>query len=135
AQFSALMDRDSGGPGEQGALASHLYGCDRCTREYRLYTLGRTALDAAGASESITPDREFFVALRARIMRGPIAPPAMIRGNADESWAAALLLTARQLLPAMAMLLALIIGATVIWNGNSPATGDLALRPSERIVL
>jgi hypothetical protein len=33
------------------------------------------------------------------------------------------------------MLLALIIGATVIWNSNSQNPGELALRPSERIVL
>ena len=91
--------------------------------------------EAAGSSETVTPDREFFVALRARIMRGPNEATAASRVNSDESWAAALLLTARQLLPAMAMLLALIIGATVIWNRNSQSAGEVALRPSEVIVL
>jgi anti-sigma factor RsiW len=137
AQFSALTDRDGGrlGTTERSALNSHLDGCVRCAREYRLYTLGRSALQAAGSSEPIAPDKEFFVALRARIVRGPIEAPPANRGNIDESWAAALLLTARQLLPAMAMLLALIIGATVIWNRSSQNTGELALRPSELIVL
>ena len=137
AQFSALSDRDEGrlGSPERNALNSHLDGCARCTREYRLHTLGRTALEAAGSSEPIAPDREFFVALRARIERGPAEEPAPTRGYVDESWAAALLLTARQLLPAMAMLLALIIGATVIWNGGSQGQGEVAIRPSELIVL
>ena len=53
----------------------------------------------------------------------------------DESWAAALLLTGRQLIPAMAMLLALIIGATVLWNSRSQNANELAFRPSEVIVL
>ena len=137
AQFSALTDRDAGrlGTAERITLTSHLDGCVSCAREYRLYTLGRTALDAAGSSESIVPDNEFFIALRARIARGPAEAPAVTRASNDESWAAALLLTARQLLPAMAMLLALIIGATVIWSRNSPNPGGVALGPSERIVL
>ncbi|HEV8482999.1 MAG TPA: hypothetical protein VGV87_05525 [Blastocatellia bacterium] len=137
AQFAVLTDRDTGrlGAAERGALGSHLDGCVRCAREYQLYTLGRNALEAAGSSEPITPDKEFFVALRARIARGPADAPVANRAIIDESWAAALLLTARQLLPAMAMLLALIIGATVIWNGRSRNPGELALRPSEVIVL
>ena len=137
AQFSALSDRDAGrlGSPERNALNSHLDGCAHCAREYRLYTLGRTTLEAAGSNEPVTPDRQFFVALRARIERGPAEAPAVNRGYVDESWAAALLLTARQLLPAMAMLLALIIGATFIWNGSSKNPGEIALRPSELIVL
>ena len=137
AQFSALTDRDAGrlGSTERDALTSHLDGCARCAREYRLHTLGRTALEAAGSSEAITPDREFFVALRARIVRGLAEVPAANRTYVDESWAAALLLTARQLLPAMAMLLALIIGATVIWNGSPQSQGEIAIRPNELIVL
>jgi hypothetical protein len=137
AQFSALADREAGrlGAADRSALNGHLEGCVRCAREYRLYTLGRTALDVAGTSESITPDKEFYVALRARIMRGPAEETVANLGYVDESWAAALLLTARQLLPAMAMLLALIIGATVIWNGNSQSPGEIAQRPSDLIML
>ena len=137
AQFSALSDRDASrlGSPERNALDSHLNGCSGCAREYRLFALGRTALEAAGSSEPIAPDKEFFVALRARIARGPAAGPAPTRAYVDESWAAAVLLTARQLLPAMAMLLALIIGATVIWNKGSQSPGEVALRPSELIVL
>ena len=137
AQFSALADRDAGrlGTTERTMLSGHLDGCVPCAREYRLYTLGRTALDAAGSSERITPDNEFFIALRARIARGPAEEPAVTRASNDESWAAALMLTGRQLLPAMAMLLALIIGATFIWSRSAQNQGVAALAPSERIVL
>ena len=137
ARFSALADRNPGrlGTADCTTLTSHMDGCVSCAREYRLYTLGRTALDVAGASESIVPDSEFFIALRARIARGPAETTSVFRASNDESWAAALLLTARQLLPAMAMLLALIIGATVIWNRSSQNPGGVALAPSERIVL
>jgi hypothetical protein len=93
-------------------------------------------LYAGGASESILPDKEFFVALRARIARGPLEPAiAADRANGDESWSAALLLTARQLIPAMAMLLALIIGATFVWNDGAQTSGEYALRPSDVLVL
>jgi anti-sigma factor RsiW len=137
-QFVALAD--SAGTrlsaAERSALNRHLDGCSRCSHKYRLYTLGRTVLHAAGASEPIHPDKEFFVALRARIARGPLEPaPAADRANGDESWAAALLLTTRQLIPAMAMLLALIIGATFVWNDGAPKQADSGLRPSELLVL
>ena len=136
AQFSALADRDAGlGAAERSAVDSHLDGCVRCAREYRLYSLGRTALYAAGSSEPVAPDNEFFISLRARIARGPAEASTVNRASNDESWAAALLLTARQLLPAMAMLLALIIGATFFWSRNSQNLGGVALAPSERIVL
>ena len=137
ARFWALADRDAGrlGTTERTTLNSHLDGCVRCAGEYRLYTLGRTALDAAGSNEPTIPDNEFFIALRARIARGPAEAPAANRASNDESWAAALLLTARQLLPAMAMLLALIIGATFIWSRSAQNQGVAALAPSERIVL
>ena len=133
ASFRAQADRLSAT--ERAALDMHLDGCSRCAREYRLYALGRAALDAAGSSETITPDKAFFVALRARIERGP-AEPALTptSRNGDESWAGILSLAARQLIPAMAMLLALIIGATFVWN-DRPQTGEFALRPSEIVVI
>jgi hypothetical protein len=123
----------------RAATERHLQTCARCALEYRLFALGRATLDAAASKETIVPDQHFFNALRARIARG--------EGSAgerpDESWAAALLLTARQMIPAMAMLLLLIIGATLLWNtaptklnSSSASGGRVAEVPrKERIVM
>lgn len=121
----------------RAATERHLQTCGRCAAEYRLFTLGRTALDAAACGETIVPDQDFFKALRARIARGEEAAG----DRPDESWAAALLVTARQMIPAMAMLLLLIIGATLLWRSapakwNSPPSGRVADIPRrERIVM
>jgi hypothetical protein len=110
---------------ERAAVERHLQTCKRCALEYRMVTLRHATLDAASSREAITPGEDFFKALRARIARGEELP----RERADESWAAALLLTARQMIPAMAMLLLLIIGATLLWNSapskwnGSPSPG------------
>lgn len=109
----------------------HLRSCSRCALEYRLFALKRAALDAAAAQEPIAPDEDFFRALRARIARGPELYPTR---RPDESWTAALLLTARQLIPAMGMLLLLIAGATVLWDQPSTETNQATLRPRERVV-
>lgn len=107
---------------ERAAIEQHLQACKRCATEYRLLALSRATLDAAAAAEPVTPDADFFRGLRARLARGQSPAPV---GRADESWAAALLVTARQLIPAMAMLLLLIIGATVLWNsGPSKVKGQ-----------
>jgi len=98
---------------EADSARRHLELCARCASEYRIAALSRATLDAAAASEPVGPDGAFFNALRARIARGPDERSGEA---ADESWAAALLLTARQLIPVMAVLLLLIIGATLIWN-------------------
>ena len=97
---------------ERAAAHRHLQTCERCAREYRLFALSRAAMDQAAAPEVITPGEDFFKALRAKIARGP----ERIVERIDESWAAALMLTARQLIPAMAMLLLIIIGATFASN-------------------
>lgn len=105
---------------ERAATERHLQTCERCAMEYRLLTLGRTALDVAAAPEPVVPNEDFFKAVRARINRGEAASVNVER--VDESWAAALLVTARQLIPAMALLLLLIIGATFMWNSASQKT-------------
>jgi hypothetical protein len=125
---------------ERAAAERHLQTCARCAAEYRLFALGRAALDAAASRETIVPDQDFFKALRARIARGE---EAAVVERVDESWAAALLVTARQMIPAMAMLLLLIIGATLLWNSapakwtaSQPSGGRAADLPRrERIVM
>lgn len=117
---------------EDESVKRHIEACERCAKEYRLLALTRTALDLAASPEEIRPDEDFFVALRARIARGPekAAQPAV-----DESWSAALWLTARQLIPAMAILLMLIIGATLFLNGSTQSIDPTAtIRPRDRVV-
>ena len=119
--------------GERAAIERHLHDCAKCAREYRIFALTRAALDGAAAKGSMTADDAFFRALRARISRGPEAPQMWL--PAAESWAAALLATARQLIPAMAVLLLLIIGATYMWSGDvAQGTDRVALRPRERVM-
>ncbi|HKP86160.1 MAG TPA: hypothetical protein VJZ26_08695, partial [Blastocatellia bacterium] len=121
---------------ESAATERHLRTCSRCGHEYRLFALGHAAMDAVASKERIEPDEDFFKALRARIARGD---EAMASERADESWAAALLPTARQMIPAMAMLLLLIIGATLLWS-SAPAKWNTAQASDkvprrERVVL
>lgn len=119
--------------GERAAIESHLHDCAKCTREYRIFALTRATLDAAAATEPMTADDAFFHALRARINRGAESSP--VWQQAAESWATALLATARQLIPVMAVLLLLIIGATYMWSGEgAQGTDRVALRPRERVM-
>lgn len=106
---------------QRAATERHLQACERCAMEHRLLSLSRAALDAGAATEVVTPDEDFFKAVRARIHRGE----ATIE-RPDESWAAALLITARQLIPVMALLLLLIISATFLWS-NAPLKGNSGL--------
>src|ERR1700741_535483 len=106
--FGLLQDHATRMKDTTGAsVEAHLKQCERCAFEYRLFALQRATLDAAASPEAISPDEQFFTALRARIARGPATLSPVRRP--DESWTAALLLTARQLVPAMAVLLLLII--------------------------
>lgn len=137
-QFGALDERARASTSMsvtgRAATNRHVQTCSRCALEYRLFVLQRAAFDAAAASEPITPDEDFFRALRARIARGPALSTSR---RADESWAAALLVTARQLVPVMAVLLLLMVGATLLWNQPSPDTNQVsqaAVRPRERVV-
>jgi hypothetical protein len=135
-RFAALDERAAASTSmsvtERAATNRHVQACSRCALEYRLLVLQRAALDAAAAAEPITPDEDFFRALRARLARGPALSPSH---PPDESWAAALLVTARQLVPAMAVLLLLMVGATLLWNqAPPPETSQAAVRPRERVV-
>lgn len=138
-RFAALDERDAASTDlsvtERAATNRHVQTCSRCALEYRLFVLQRTTLDAAAVAEPITPDEDFFRALRARIARGPAASASR---SQDESWAAALLVTARQLIPAMAVLLLVMVGATLLWDQAAPeinqVTSQAAVRARERVV-
>jgi len=109
---------------ERAATERHLQTCGHCAMEYRLLSLSRAAMDGAAAPEPIVPDEDFFKAVRARIHRGEASEASIER--ADESWATALFVTARQLIPAMALLLLLIISATFLWR-SAPQKDNRAL--------
>lgn len=115
---------------ERAATSRHLQTCSRCALDYRVFALQRAALDASTA-EPFEPDEDFFRGLRARIARGP---EALGPRRQDESWAAALLVTARQLVPAMALLLLFMIGATLLWNRPAHENQVGAVRPRERVI-
>lgn len=122
--------RSFGSPDE--SVERHTEACERCAKEYRLFALTRNALDLAASPEEIRPREDFFVALRARIARGP---EESLRPATDESWSAALWLTARQLIPAMAILLILIIGATMFFNNSAPGIDPTAtIRPRDLVM-
>lgn len=120
---------------QRAALDDHLGGCRDCSLEGRTMELYHAALGLS-SSGPVEPGPEFFKALRARIERGP--DPSAARQ--EESWASALFVTARQLIPAMAMLLALIIGATLLWSsaptrtGGAQASNQPTVRPSDRVM-
>jgi predicted anti-sigma-YlaC factor YlaD len=128
--FTALVNHSLAIP-ERAAAEHHLANCSRCALEFRLFALQRATLDAAAAAEPVIPDEDFFRGLRARIARGMENAPLRLP---DESWASALLLTAKQLIPAMAVLLLLMAGATLFWGETPSGVDRAALRPRERVV-
>jgi anti-sigma factor RsiW len=131
-RFAELDNHESGSLNiaERAAINYHVQTCPRCSMEYRLFALQRATLDLA-SSEPFSPDEEFFKGVRARIARGP--EPSHTR-QPDESWAAALFVTARQLVPAMAVLLLLMLGATLFWNRPSQLETSASVRPRERVM-
>ena len=131
----AATDTDLSPAGRLGA-ERHLETCLGCAREYRVFLLSRAALDAAAAPEAIEPGEHFYAGLRARILRGPEADDdSRQHPEVDESWAAALTLTARQLIPAMAMLLVLIIGATLLLERSAPNNFGTVAQPRDSAML
>lgn len=140
-RFSAMTDPALAGTDERAVLERHIGNCERCAQDYRVFALTRTLLDAAASPEPISPGEDFFVALRVRIERGPEQSAArQVARSADDPWASMLMAAARQLIPAMAMFLILIIGASLLWqtapdgaSGSSLANRP-AVRPSERVI-
>jgi len=141
-QFGALADREFARPGagsfsdaEQAEANHHIESCSRCAEEYQMVFLSRAALHLAASPEPVRPDEDFFKALRAKIARGP-QPASQPQPLSDESWAAALFLTGRQLIPVMAVLLLIIIGATLLWKRSPQNTQTVVteFRPRDRVV-
>ncbi len=142
-QFSRLSE-DATGEGRSSAerpvlepsvLERHVQSCERCSREYRIFAFTQVVLDRAGADHPVEPGEDFFIALRARINRGPgWASRFGISSGADEPWASVVMVAARQLIPIMAVLLLLIIGASLLWSAATPRNGEMAIRPSERVI-
>jgi len=119
-------------------IERHLDHCANCAAEYALLKLEKIVLDASSAVVPIEPGPEFFAAVRARIYRE--AEGGAVSYSAEDGLANVLWLTARQLVPALTLLLAVIIGATLIWGAGVPKA-DLArqeasamLRPTERVL-
>lgn len=113
----------------------HIETCSRCARDYRLARLSRAVLESAAVVEPVRPDSAFFVALRARIERGRTdEASAHWATGADDGWATILMLTTRQLIPAMALLLLMIIGATFVLGKSPSTTSQVATIPRERVL-
>lgn len=109
------------------AVELHVMNCPHCREELRLSALARSVLDAAASDEAVSPGEDFYRILRARIARGPEIAP--------ESSATLVWVTARQLIPAMTMLLMLIIGATLLWGQQAPRAQNGWVPPSDRLLL
>jgi hypothetical protein len=134
-RFAALVDFNEATPHhrEVEAVQMHVARCGACAQEFRLFELRSAVLHFSGATEPVLPDDDFFVGLKARLARGP----EEVSGFAprfDDSWLAAVSLTARQLVPALALLLALIIGATLFTPDDRASTAAHAIRAQDRVV-
>jgi hypothetical protein len=132
--FRALEDGNAP-DGIRESVTQHTSGCDRCGAEYRLFRLERTVLDLGGTSESVAPDDAFFRGLRARIARGSDGERTAGPAGQNDLWSSMLWVTGRQLVPAMAMLLLLMIGATVLWDQGPQDGGLSAEGPMDRLFL
>lgn len=129
-KFDLLAGVQAGDEASRQAVERHIADCSRCAVEFRLFALERAVLDAAASDQAVTPEDGFYRALRARIARGPRTAP--------ESSATLVWVTARQLIPAMTMLLMLIVGATLLWgtsNGQQSVQQNAWIPPSDRLLL
>jgi hypothetical protein len=115
------------GKGESFAVDSHLVKCPSCAEEYRMLALEFILLESSGAT--IVPDETFFAALRGRIAQEAVAMSAT---QPDEYWLGLVWITARQMIPAMAALLLLIFGASLMWARNSEPIQNI--RPGDRVL-
>ena len=114
-----LTDED----GQGTPVENHIRSCSKCLDEYQLLALELTVVDLFGAAVTFQPEESFYYAVQNRIRREEYKAslPSM------DPWPTLLWGSAKQLIPAVSMLLLLIIGATLFWrtsssNGNDQAT-------------
>lgn len=131
--FASMARTDADTP-LRGLFDQHVETCARCARGYRVARLSRAVLENAAVPAPVRPDKEFFVALRARIERGASEASAARSTGIDDGWSAVLMLTTRQLIPVMALLLLMIIGATFVWDGSAETDSQVATLPRERVL-
>jgi hypothetical protein len=114
------------------AVEQHLSECPACASEYRLVSLGRAVLGLAGTGQPVRPDDDWFAVLKAKIARQPEA--ATTRVLFEESWPGLVWVTARQLIPIMAAVMAIILGASLFWRTNPVPQDRSGVRASDRFV-
>jgi hypothetical protein len=119
--------------GDLAPAELHFQNCPRCARERRVVELQRAVLALAASREPITPDETFFISLRAKIAREASASARSVRGG-DDSWPSLVWSSARQLIPIMAALLLLVLGATFLWRTPVMGREEASLRPSDRVL-
>lgn len=110
----------------------HLQGCDSCREDYRLHRLSLGVLKLGGAIHPIVPNDEWFAGVRARINRQALTD----RNAPEETWQSILWLNARQLIPIMALLVLIVLGATMLWSTSARPNRSLdrgSIRPSDRV--
>src|SRR5580693_814070 len=103
--------------GSNLAVEQHLASCQDCARQYRIFSLGRAVVDLSGASEAIQPDSEWFASLKARVARQ--ADLARQRSGVEVSFPLLVWITAKQLIPIMTAMVAIILGASLLWRNSS----------------
>lgn len=131
----ALVDqnRRQQSPGAHGrAVEQHLSECTECAREYRLYCLSRSVVELS-AGEPVSPSNEWFAGLKAAIARQSDAVGS--RGLIQDSWTALVWITAKQLIPIMAAVVMIILGASLLWRSNPVSTNRSGIKASDRFVL
>jgi len=102
-------------------LDAHLLFCPKCAAEARVTRLYRFILAGdAPLGTTLEPDADWFKGLRARIERetSPKSPAS------EDSFAGIVWLAARQMVPAMVVLVLLIAGATLFWSSRPDLRGS-----------
>jgi len=119
--------------GREDLIERHISECPACEREYRIFSLGRTVMELTGSSQPIIPDKEWFVAVKAATAR--LSDSRRFRVLTEESWPGLVWLTAKQLIPIMAAVVVIILGASLFWR-NSPIPQDRSgVMVNDRFVL
>jgi hypothetical protein len=115
------------------AVEQHLSECTACAHEYRLYSLSRNVIELSASEKPVSPNTEWFAGLKAAIARQSDA--AGTRSLIQDSWTALVWITAKQLIPIMAAVVVIILGASLLWRTNPVSPDRSGIRASDRFVL